>query len=182
MRRGTRGPDHVLTPALPLGEALHPACLAAVGLLVVNDWLLKPRLAGWLPDGWRAASGIVTGKLSDLAGLACAPLLLSAAIGLALAGAARLGLRVEPWLTRRRLLACLAATAGVFAAVKLSPAAAGALADGLSRLGPRARIRPDPTDLLCLPALAVAYLVGRGELACVANRGAPSRPSPDRGA
>ena len=41
--------------------------LAAVLLLVVNDWVLKPRF-----------HDAVTGKLSDLAGLAFAPVLLSA--------------------------------------------------------------------------------------------------------
>jgi len=113
VRRATRGGDRALTPALPLGEALHPACLAAVALLAGNDWVLKPHLTGWLPDGLRGAAQVLTGKLSDLAGLACAPVLLSAAIGLVLHVAARLGARVDPSLSRRRLLGCLAATASV---------------------------------------------------------------------
>ncbi|HEX8024688.1 MAG TPA: hypothetical protein VF484_00640, partial [Candidatus Limnocylindrales bacterium] len=48
------------------GEALvHPVSLAAIALLVVNDHVLKAM-----------APGVVTGKLSDFAGLAFFPLLL----------------------------------------------------------------------------------------------------------
>lgn len=124
-----------------------------VALLVVNDWLLKPRFPG-----------AVVGKLSDLAGLAFAPLALSAAIGLALAAAARLGAAVDPSLTRRRLLACIAATGAGFAAVKLLPALAAVVADALSRLGRRASFHPDLSDLLALPTLAIAWWIGRDEL------------------
>lgn len=154
VRRGLRGFDHAAAPALPLGEALHPVTLAAVALLVVNDWWLKPRFG----------PSAVTGKLSDLAGLIFAPVVLSAAIGLALHAAARLGARVDPSLSRRRLLACTAATGVVFAAVKLSPAAAGALVALISRLGRPAAIYLDASDLWCLPALGVALWIGRDEL------------------
>ncbi|MEO7734209.1 MAG: hypothetical protein ABIY55_24815 [Kofleriaceae bacterium] len=154
MRRGLRGIDHATAPALPLGEALHPVTLAAVALLVVNDWRWKPRFG----------PSLVTGKLSDLAGLIFAPLVLSAAIGLVLHVLARLGARVDPSLSRRRLLACTAATGAVFAAVKLSPAAAGLLVALISRLGRPAEIYLDPTDLLCLPALGLALWIGRDEL------------------
>ena len=126
-------------------------------MLVINDWVLKPR--------WHAGPlHAVAGKLSDLAGLAFAPVVLSAAIGLLLAAAARLGARVDPSLTRRRLLACIAATAAGFIAVKLSPDAAFAAAHALSHLGRPASIALDPTDLFTLPALAVAWWIGRDEL------------------
>ncbi|HET7506075.1 MAG TPA: hypothetical protein VFK02_33880 [Kofleriaceae bacterium] len=154
LRRALRGVDHAAAPALPLGEALHPATLAAVLVLIVNDWVLKP----WL------GPGLVTGKLSDLAGLAFAPVVLSAAIGLVLHLAARLGARIDPSLSRARLLACIAATGAVFAAVKLDPAAARLLAALISRLGRPAAIYLDPTDLLCLPALAISAWIGRDEL------------------
>ncbi|HMG51816.1 MAG TPA: hypothetical protein VK601_00010 [Kofleriaceae bacterium] len=153
-RRALRGTDRAGVPALPLGEALHPAALAAIALLAVNDWLLKPRLG----------PGVVTGKLSDLAGLAFAPVVLSAAIGLALRLATSLGARIDPSLSRRRLIACIAATGAVFAAVKLDPAAAHAVAALIGRLGRPAAIALDRTDLLCLPALAVAWWIGRDEL------------------
>ena len=154
LRRALRGADHAAAPALPLGEALHPAALAAVALLVVNDWLLKPRFGPSLD----------TGKLSDLAGLVFAPVVLSAAIGLVLHAAARLGARVDPSLSRRRLAACTLATGAVFAAVKLDAGAARALAEVISRLGRPAAIYLDRSDLLCLPALAIAWWIGRDEL------------------
>jgi hypothetical protein len=132
---------------------VHPLTLVAVALLVVNDWVLKPIWPGW-----------VTGKLSDVGGLAFAPVVLSAAIGLVLAVAARLGARIDPSLTRRRLLACIAATGAGFIAVKLSAGAADAVVQTLSHLGRRASIQLDRTDLLTLPALAVAYWIGRDEL------------------
>ena len=127
---------------------------------MVNDWVLKPRF-----HDASALGELVTGKLSDLAGLVFAPVVLTAAIGLVLAVAARLGAKVNPYLTQRRLVLSIAATGLVFAAVKLSPDAAEGLAHALSHLGRRASIYLDRTDLLCLPALAVAYWIGRDELA-----------------
>lgn len=132
---------------------MHPVTLLAVALLVVNDWVLKPRY-----------HGVVTGKLSDIAGLAFAPVILSSAIGLVLHAASRLGARVDPALSRRRLLLCIAATAAGFTVVKLSPAASEGVAQLLGHLGREASIYLDPSDLLCLPALGVAYAIGRDEL------------------
>lgn len=159
LRRALRGADRGEKPALPVGEAMHPVALLAVLLLVVNDWVLKPRFH----DG-SALGELVTGKLSDIAGLAFAPVVLTSAIGLVLALAAKLGARVNPYLTQRRLVLAIAATGVTFAAVKLSPAAAEALANALSHLGRRASIYLDRTDLLTLPALLVSYAIGRDEL------------------
>ena len=158
LRRSLRGADHARAPALPVGEAMHPVTLAAVALLVVNDWFWKPLV---IPG---SAASLVTGKLSDVAGLAFAPVVLSAAIGLVLHAAARLGARVDPSLSRRRLVLCVAATGAGFAAVKLSPALAAHAAELLSHLGRPARFYDDPTDLLTLPALLAALLIGRDEL------------------
>jgi hypothetical protein len=156
LRRALRGVDRAERPALPVGEAMHPLTLAAVAVLVINDWVLKPH--------WRGgALHAITGKLSDLAGLVFAPVVLTAAIGLGLALAARLGARVDPYLTRRRLVAAIIATGAGFTAVKLSRTAAEAVVDVLSYLRP-ASIYLDRTDLLCLPALAIAYWIGRDEL------------------
>ena len=160
LRRALRGADRGEKPGLPVGEAMHPITLFAVLLLVVNDWVLKPRF-----HDASAIGELVTGKLSDIAGLAFAPVVLTAAIGLVLALAAKLGATVDPYLTQRRLVLCVAATGAVFAAVKLSPDAASWLAHALSHLGRRASIYLDRTDLLCLPALAIAYWIGRDELA-----------------
>jgi hypothetical protein len=141
---------------LPVGELFHPAALLALVVLVGNDWWAK-----------RVCPGLLTGKLSDVAGLVVAPLALSAAWGCARWLAAALGGRVDPSLGRRRLALCLAAVALPFVAAKTSPAAARALAEGLALLGGRPRIVCDPTDLLALPALAGAWWLGRAELRLV---------------
>jgi hypothetical protein len=148
LRRALRGAERGERPALPVGEAMHPVALAAVLLLVVNDWLLKPR--------W---SGAVTGKLSDVAGLVFAPVVLSSLIGLLLIVARR----PDPYLTHRRLVACITATGVVFAATKLSADVAHLVAGALSFVRP-AHVVADPTDLLALPALAITYWIGRDEL------------------
>ncbi|HEY5928038.1 MAG TPA: hypothetical protein VIV11_40405 [Kofleriaceae bacterium] len=138
---------------------MHPVTLAMLALLVVNDWVIKQV---WQGSG--TARTLIAGKLSDIAGLAFAPVVLTAAIGLVLALAARLGARVDPSLTRRRLLLCIAATGAGFIAVKLSPAAAEAMVRALGYLGRPAAIHLDRSDLLTLPALAIAYWIGRDEL------------------
>jgi hypothetical protein len=139
---------------LPVGEALHPLALAAAVVLVINDWVLKPSAApGWL-----------TGKLSDLAGLVFVPLVVTALVDVVLWGAARLGARVDPALDHRKLAASIAVVGGGFAAVKLSAAAAAAAARVWSWTGVDARIVADPTDLLTLPALAVAWWIGDREI------------------
>ena len=154
VRCALRGADRAEAPGLPLGEAVHPLTLAAIAVLVVNDWLLKPYLG----------PSTVTGKLSDIAGLIFAPVVLCAAIGLVLRLAAAIGAPVDPSLSRRRLLLCLAATGAGFAAVKLAPAAADLLAATISQLGHPAEIMADRSDLWCLPALALALWIGRDEL------------------
>jgi hypothetical protein len=150
-----------------------------VALLVVNDWWWKRAVT---LDTWASA---VTGKLSDVAGLAFAPVVLAASIGLALHALARCGARVDPSLSERRLVACIAATGAGFAAVKLSPAAASVVAGLLSRFGRPASFYDDWTDLLTLPALAVAWWIGRDELrrvplgrpAAIHRRGLPALPA-----
>ena len=137
---------------MPLGEALHPVALGAVMLLVVNDWLLKPRFHG----------SVVTGKLSDIAGMIFAPVLLSAMIGLALHIAARA--YVDPSLSKLRLAACCAATALGFTLVKLYEPAGNFVA---SLIGHHASFYPDWTDVLCTPAVLIAYWIGLDELRSV---------------
>jgi hypothetical protein len=84
LRRALRGIDHAGDPALPLGEALHPITLAAVVVLAVNDRVLEPR----------RGPGLAPASSATSPGLLFAPVVLSAAIGLALHLAPRLGLRV----------------------------------------------------------------------------------------
>ncbi len=121
----------------------HPLFWVALALLVANDHLLKG--AGVLP-GW------LTGKLSDFAGLLVAPVLLSALLR------ARDG--------RRRGIA-FASIALWFAAVKLVPAAAALSTEIAATIGLRWAIVPDPTDLVALSILPLAWHVAanRGRLA-----------------
>src|SRR5688572_756580 len=97
----TRHPRQECREPLPGPSPLsRPAWWVALALLLINDHLLKG--SGLLP-GW------LTGKLSDVAGLLMAPPLL-----VVLAGAR----------ARAARLACFAAVALVFAAIKLHAPAA----------------------------------------------------------
>lgn len=128
-----------------------PIALAAIALLVINDHVLKTHFAG-----------MMTGKLSDFAGMIFFPLLLAAALE-------QVGVRRG----QRTVVAAAIATGLVFAAVKLwDPAgdayrlglaalqwpfraiAALVQSHGLPSLG-RAPLVADATDLVALPALAI---------------------------
>ncbi|HEU4404979.1 MAG TPA: hypothetical protein VFS43_06765 [Polyangiaceae bacterium] len=138
-----------------------PLPLAAVALLVVNDHWAKRAYPGWL-----------TGKLSDVAGMVFFPLLLGA---LAEGALALFGTR--PPLRRTLAAACLA-TALAFALAKTTEAGNAAYRVGLGyaqwpfyALGAAARGRPappprpvvlvrDPSDLIALPFVGLAYALG----------------------
>lgn len=152
---GSDGPGR---RALPAGEFLHPAPLAAVALLVLNDHALKG--AGLFP-AW------LTGKLSDFAGLLFFPLLCTACADCLLLVAARAGLRVDFSLRRWKIGAAAALTGLLFAAIKLWEPAAAALAGVLSALGFDATIVADPTDLVALAILPIPLLLARREIARV---------------
>lgn len=124
------------------GRALtHPAWWIALAVLALNDHVLKG--AAVLP-GW------ATGKLSDLAGLFLAPVLLAALV------------RAR---TSRQLAAAHVATGAVFALLQLSPDAARLWDHGMTLLGVPWRTWSDPTDLLALPILAVAWWFWRAKTA-----------------
>ncbi len=133
---------------------LHPLALGAVVLLLLNDQ--------W---GKSAFPGALTGKLSDFAGLAFFPLFLQALVELPR------WLRDDYVPSRRVLLGCIAATGLVFAAVNLWGPAAGAYEVGLGGLqwflqgahgSPhRVALTRDPTDLIALSSLGVAWWLGR---------------------
>jgi hypothetical protein len=147
----------------PAGTGLlHPASLFAIGVLLVNDHVLKEAWGGW----W-------TGKLSDFAGLLLFPLLLQACWEL---GQTLLRRGWAPSVTV--LSASVALTALAFAAVKLHPAAAGAFGfasvllqwpvrviaaiiggDVLPALQPGIVVQ-DPTDLVALPMVLVSLWIG----------------------
>jgi len=137
----------------------HPVSLCAIGLLVINDHVLK-----------QLAPGVLTGKLSDFAGLAFFPLLLAAAAEHA---------RIRRG-TQTVLLAALA-TAAVFAAIKVCAPAAELYRVGLAALQWPARAAravltgesvpslgrvahvADRTDLVALIALALPITLARRE-------------------
>ncbi len=166
MRTDARSVDASRQPAgaaggrVPGDAILHPLALASIALLLVNDHLLK-----------QAWPGVVTGKLSDAAGLVFFPLLL---VGGWEVGHAALRL---PWRSgRRAAIVGVMLTGVVFSAVKTLPAARDAWAFALGALqwvvalpgaaaqGSVLPIRAvatvsDPTDMVALPALLVAYWI-----------------------
>ena len=154
-------PGAALERAAPGSALLGPVQLAAIALLVLNDQVLKRAFPGW-----------VTGKLSDLAGLAFFPLFLQALWELG-----------RPRPSRRVLLICVLATGLVFAFVKTTAPGLAAFRWGLAALqwpflaahdlwsrqgartlAPVGAVR-DPSDLLALPMLWVAWVVGRRRIA-----------------
>jgi hypothetical protein len=113
----------------------HPVTMAALALLVVNDHVLKHTHPGW-----------ATGKLSDAAGMLLAPPLLAALAGL-----------IAPRLPVRRVaVASIVAVGAGFTFVKIWAYGAQLASSAWSVLTP-SLIRADPTDLLVLPLLGVAW-------------------------
>jgi hypothetical protein len=137
----------------------HPATSAAVIVMAVNDHLLKAAYGTW----W-------TGKVSDVAGLVLAPALLAVAVTLC-----------APRIRMRALVPTAIAAVGIgFVVVKSTTVgAAGASAAWTAVAGPSVVLR-DPTDLLALPALAVAWDIARRTLKRQATAAAPVETTPPR--
>ncbi|MFE3449697.1 hypothetical protein ACFXJ8_12255 [Nonomuraea sp. NPDC059194] len=108
----------------------HPVTVVAVIVLLVNDHVLKQTWPGFL-----------TGKLSDVAGLVVAPPLLALL------------------LRRRADLAAVLLTGAVFAVVKCTETGAEVASQVWTLAAGPSRVLADPTDLLALPALALAWWV-----------------------
>jgi hypothetical protein len=151
------GQERRVRDSLPIGEFLHPVTLTAMAVLALNDHVLKG--AGILP-GW------LTGKLSDIAGLIFFPLLATALLDTVLFGLERLGavlrkpVSYNPELTRFKLLVSCILTGLAFSAIQLWPPAVE-LYVALHRIvGVNAAVTADPTDLMALWCLPVAYFVG----------------------
>jgi hypothetical protein len=118
--------------------------LLAVALLGVNDAVLKAQF-----------HNAITGKLSDFAGCFFLPLYTSALVKLA---APRLKLG-------RRLSIGVATTLAIFVPASLSRSAADAICAAVAMVGEPLGFGPfwiaaDPTDLIALPFVALAYLYG----------------------
>jgi hypothetical protein len=110
----------------------HPVWWISLLILLANDRWLK---RGGIIDP------LVTGKLSDFAGMLVAPALL------ALLTRAR---------RRRDFVACHLAVAALFAALKLSEPAAAAFCRLGVAFGLHYEVVADPTDLIALPMLVVS--------------------------
>lgn len=156
-------PNRLDAGPVPGDGLLHPLPLCAIGVLVLNDHLFKA-----------AFPGLLTGKLSDFAGLAFFPLFLQAG------WEALQSLRARPAVpSRRALIVAVVATAVVFALVKVwhlagelyrwglgllqwPVRALAALLSGRTTpgLAPVVLVR-DPTDLIALPAVLLALAAGR---------------------
>lgn len=143
---------------MPGDRLLHPIALAAVTLMAFNDHWMKVR-----------QPGVLSGKLSDVAGLVVLPLTLYA---LAEIGSRRL-------LGERALLACMAISVAGYTLVEVwTPAEAAwcwtwgllqwpvratlalARGDGAPGVAPVAAWS-DWTDLLVIPAVGGAWLARR---------------------
>lgn len=144
---------------------LHPVAAVAVLVLLVNDHVIK--------DRW---PGFVTGKLSDLAGLLFFPVLVVAVLDLC---RNRVGVGPTP---RAVVGTCVVLTGVVFAAAELVPQIDAILEVvwawlrwPLAMLGRDVPtpvvMTADPTDLLALPALWVAWVLVRTR-----PQGEPIRP------
>ena len=152
----------------PGDVVLHPAVIFAVVALAVNDHIAKSL--------W---PGVITGKLSDVAGLVFFPILLVSLCEIGLAS-----LRRPAIPSRHVLVAAVAATAIAFFAVKvLSPAGDwyrvvwGFLSSPLRGSVTPVMLTQDFTDLLALPALVVAWRIGDRRISLVARREAVEPPT-----
>ena len=150
--------------AVPADALLHPVALAAIAVLLLNDHVLK-----------HAAPGLVTGKLSDVAGLAFFPLVL---LGTWEVIRSAVGRWSGP--SPRSLALSVVLTSIVFGLVKTTDLAAGVFATTLgaaqwaigfaltaghrsSDFVPTLVVR-DPTDLVALPAVLIAAWIGSSRL------------------
>lgn len=149
------------------GAFTDPLTWLAIALLVLNDHVLK-----------KVVPSPFTGKLSDFAGLAFFPLLLEAMLEAALVAVGRYR---GP--SMRRLGACIAITGVSFSWMKLTASGASVYSFGLGlaqwpfRIAitlcagespahfRAASIVRDPSDLMALSALLIAYVIGRRRIA-----------------
>lgn len=129
----TEGADAEIGALSPERALLSPVWIASLAILGLNDHLFKG--SGLLPD-------VLTGKLSDVAGMLVAPALLAA---------------VTRTKSRRGLFLCHLAVGAVFAAINLSGDAAAAWSALMGLVGAPWTITVDPTDLIVLPALFLSW-------------------------
>ena len=176
------GPLHGVLRGGAAAALTHPLALVALGLLLLNDHVLKASMPGRL-----------SGKLSDFCGVLLLPLWLTAGGEWV---AARLGV-ISTVTPRRLLTANLALTALVFGGMQLLPAIEGLYTHGLGlarwpfralgALGSGAALPPwapvrstaDPTDLVALVMLPIApWLAARSVVRRLSIQRGAAAPRP----
>lgn len=115
----------------------HPLTIGATAVLLLNDHVFK-----------QAWPGLVTGKLSDVAGLVVAPPVLALLLSLVFADRIAAG-------------ASVLLTGAGFAVVKLTPAGAEVASAAWSVVNGPSGVLADPADLVALPALGLAWWAWR---------------------
>jgi len=137
----------MLTFRLSLRALSHPLSLAAIGLLLLNDHVLKAAAPSWL-----------TGKLSDFAGLFFFPFLVIACLSMSLVARRRPPGSSTTWVPRL----AFAITFIWFAAIKTWPTANAATAQvaGWALQAP-VFFAPDATDVIALASLVPSWLLWR---------------------
>jgi hypothetical protein len=140
---------------LPVTFLLRTGPMIGLIALVVNDHALKG--AGLLP-------GVVTGKLSDFAGLFFFPLLLVTLLNLTARSLARFSDALLPLASpsRNQIITACIATGVFFSGVQLWEPIADFYSTALAHLQiwhdvPRVEVTQDPLDLIALPSLVVCY-------------------------
>lgn len=142
------------TSRIAMRALVHPVSLTAIGLLALNDHVFKV-----------LHPGVVTGKLSDFAGLVFFPLLLAVVLGVFIR------------MPGRTLLVSCVVTGGWFAAINTIPVAALATERLVAVVWPW-RITMDPTDLVALPAIGLAVVAWRRVQAPRSLPPTPRMPAP----
>ena len=148
--------------AQPGDGVLHPAVILAVSVMVLNDHVFK---VIW--------PSVLTGKVSDVAGLFFFPLAVQALYEFVTIAVGR------PRVDRGPVLViAIIVTGASFSLMKLSPSVGDiyrgllgdlqwlvglplAIVSGSTTTSGVVRMTPDPTDLVALPVLGLAYLLGR---------------------
>jgi hypothetical protein len=142
----------------------HPVTCVALVLLIVNDHVLKAMWGTW----W-------TGKLSDAAWLVVGPPLLATIM---VGAGSFVGARRPSARSCTRV--SLVVVGALFVVVKSTAVGAALASAALTALAGPSVVLGDPTDLLMLPALALAWVVARATLSRVRPEPGPRMRSTAR--
>jgi hypothetical protein len=148
-----------LRDPLYLDYFVHPLPLMAVGMMAVNDHILKS-----------AYPSLLTGKLSDFLGLFFFPLLLCSLICL-MRNFVLPPRPLTPWfINSRLLLICISISSLIFIGLKTSSWIREDLTQIFWRLGMPIQISDDKTDLWALSSNFLCYFFGSRFFGLKANQ------------